>query len=219
MIVDKDKLFIADAFLEKHFDRLVLEWSVGDIKKCCRMREDGSCEDGGAMVGAFSLWVCSIEYLGGLLTGNTKAKGTGDRITKFVGAYLGGYNPAFITELRWSLLHFYSPHHFSLIHEDNILAARKYHLQKVLGTEDQFHLHLGCSVADLEGAAKKFIDDLWGSEEMRMTAFTFYQTHLPLMPMKAISLFLADNLANSNPSIAGIGMVPGSGTVKMNWDK
>lgn len=210
MDIDKNKLLIADAFFKGNLDRLV-EWSVGDIRKCCRMKEDGSCEEGGAMVGAFILWICAIEYLGGLLTGNTEPDGTNNRITEFVSRYLRGYNPAFITELRWSLLHYYSPHYFALMHENNILEARKIHLKKAPATKNQYILHLGCCIVDLEKAANVFKKDFWENEEIRLVAYSFCETHLPIMPIKFVSLFLSDSLINSNPSIVRID-VPVSGT-------
>lgn len=205
METNKDKLFIVDAFFKRNFDRL-LEWSVGDIRKCCRMRKDGSCEEDGAMVGSFILWICSIEYLGGLLSGNTEMKGTSDRITRFIQKYLKGYNPEYLIELRWSLLHYYSPHYFALIHENNLNGMRRYHLQKIPGKSDQYYLHLGCSVFDLEKAVEEFKKDFWNKKDQRIIAYNFYKTHLPIMPINFTSLVLNDSLANSNPSIVRVDM-------------
>lgn len=65
--MDKDKLFIATEFFKARIDQIG-DWCVGDIRRCCRLKKDGTYEPGGALVGAFILWVCALDYLGGLLT-------------------------------------------------------------------------------------------------------------------------------------------------------
>jgi len=70
MKIDKDELVLASAFISTHFERII-DWAVGDIKKCCRMKEDGICEENGALIGAFMLWCCAIDYFGGLFTSYT----------------------------------------------------------------------------------------------------------------------------------------------------
>ncbi len=54
MNINKDDLLLANAFINTHFDRIV-DWAIGDIKRCCRMNNDGTCGNNGALVGAFVL--------------------------------------------------------------------------------------------------------------------------------------------------------------------
>lgn len=65
--MDKDELKFAEALINAHFERII-GWVVGDIKKCCRMRQDGTCDDSGALVGSFILWCYALDYFGYLPT-------------------------------------------------------------------------------------------------------------------------------------------------------
>ena len=114
--VNSQELIFADAFLKKEFDRIV-DWAVGDIKKCCRMKPNGECDDEGALVGAYILWCCAIEFFGGLYTGISKNGGTKDRMKGFLERYMKLYDSDKVYELRWSLLHYYSPHNYLLYNE------------------------------------------------------------------------------------------------------
>ena len=111
MKIKKGELFFAKAYINEHFDRII-EWAVGDIRRCCRMNPDGTCGDKGALVGAFILWTCAIDYFGGLYTGFTSQGATKARFREFIGKYMSRYNAEKIEDLRWSLQHYYSPHHF-----------------------------------------------------------------------------------------------------------
>lgn len=187
MKISKDELIFADELLKKHFNR-IKDWVVGDIKKCCRLKDDGSCDDNGALVGAFILWCCAVDYFGGLLSGTFKEKDSGkerlhdtkERIRQFVVRYLqkyGKYDPIKIYELRWSLLHFYSPMHYMLKYDAN---KRKYHLKK---TNMGCVLHLSSSIEDLERAVADYLTQLWKNPEMRIKAFRYYKKNLMIKPV------------------------------------
>lgn len=179
-IVNQDELLLAEAFLTKEFERIV-DWAVGDIKRCCRLSADGSCAEGGALVGAFILWCCAIEYFGGLYTGNPNDKRTFYRYKEFVTKYMPSYDHNKLYDLRWSLLHYYSPHHFALVHENNIEVGRKYHLAE---TSRGIILHLGCSVFDFEKAVDKYKVDLQKNPELKIKAFKYWKKQLPIMPLE-----------------------------------
>ena len=166
MNITKDELIFANAFLNEHFERYK-KWVIGDIKKSCRLKADGTCEDNGALVGAFILWCCAIEYFGGLLTANSGTGGTKDRITRFTEKYLskyGKYDGDKLEELRWSLIHYYSPHHFVLAHEGNL---GKYHLKK---SNAGCVLHLSTAIKHLEDAVTDYTNDLWKGAPRRAGA-------------------------------------------------
>jgi len=177
---NKDELFFAKAFLKEHFDRIV-DWAVGDIKRCCRMNSDGSCNDNGALVGAFILWCCAIEYFGGLYTGNANNGGTRARYKGFINKYMSRYNYQRIYDLRWSLLHYYSPHHFVLVHENNLELNKNKHLVE---TNRGIYLHLGWSVEDLEDAVSQYKKDLERNSLLKIKAWRYYKKQLPIMPIK-----------------------------------
>ena len=54
MNIKKGELLLAKAYIDEHFDRII-DWAIGDIRRCCRMNPDGTCDDNGALVGAFIL--------------------------------------------------------------------------------------------------------------------------------------------------------------------
>lgn len=204
-------LFFADAFLKEHFDRIV-DWAVGDIKRCCRMNKDGTCNDGGALVGAFILWCCAIEYFGGLYTGNAENGGTKERYKGFMSKYMNRYDHEKVYDLRWSLLHYYSPHHFALMHENNLEASRNIHLTQ---TKQGIILHLGWSINDLENAVNQYKADLNITPELKIKAWRYYKKQLPIMPIKVETL--TPTSLNSSASLTSISA---SGTVsEITWTK
>lgn len=154
-VIDKDELLFADAFLKQEFERIV-NWQVGDVKKCCRMNPDGTCDNNGALVGAFMLWCCAIEYFGGLFIGYPDDGGTRKRIDGFINKYMPRYDSDKVYELRWSLLHYYSPHNYLLYHENSLESNKDKHLSK---EGERIWLHLGWSIKDLEDAVNQYKDD------------------------------------------------------------
>lgn len=178
--LNKDELLFADVFLKEHFDRIV-DWAVGDIKRCCRIKSDGNCDDGGALVGAFMLWCCAIEYFGGLYTGNPNDGGTKARMQDFITKYMPRYDYLKIYDLRWSLLHYYSPHHFALCHENNLEANKNRHLSR---SDKGIILHLGWSVKDLEDGVSQYKQDLESNDLLKMKAWKYYKKQYPIMPIK-----------------------------------
>ncbi len=180
MSIDKEELKKAREFLDEHFSR-IKEWSLGDIKKACRIRTDGTCEDNGALVGAFILWCCAIDYFGGLLTANHNKGGTKrPRYEMFVNKYLsryGKYDYEKLEELRWSLLHFYSPHHFALEHDPKLTM---YHLKK---SNVGCILHLGKSIEDLERAVEDYTNDMNKSPQLQINAWKYWNKHPIIRPL------------------------------------
>ncbi len=210
MQIKKGEIQSANAFIKGHFDRLI-EWQIGDIKKCCRMREDGTCEDDGALVGAFTLWVCAIDYFGGLYTGLATQGGTESRFREFIKKYMPKYDWEKVVELRWSLTHFYSPHFFALYHENNLEQNKNLHLQL---TNRGIRLHLGWAIKDLEDGVNKFYEELKNDNNMKVVVLRYYKEHLPIMPVRAEDLFPQPTF-NSLPSTVAIQSVPASGTVSL----
>lgn len=211
MQIKKGELQQANSFINEHFDRII-DWQIGDIKKCCRMREDGTCDNDGALVGAFTLWVCAIDYFGGLLTGLATQGGTKSRFKSFIEKYLPQYDWEKIEELRWSLTHYYSPHFFMLYHEDNFEQNEKLHLSN---TNRGIRLHLGCAIRDLESAVKKYYSDLKASDNLNVIVLRYYKEHLPIMPIKADEITPSVTF-NSLATLTAIRSVPASGTVSMD---
>ncbi len=188
MNISKDELLFADAFLKEHFERYK-EWVVGDIKKSCRLKEDGTCEDNGALVGAFILWCCAIEYFGGLLTADSGRSGTKARIIRFTEKYLakyGKYDGIKLEELRWSLIHYYSPHHFVLAHEGNL---GKYHLKK---SNAGCVLHLATSIKHLEHAVDDYTKDLWSNPQLRINAWRYWKKQEIIKPLDPAKIRYTD---------------------------
>jgi len=211
---DKGELFFANAYLKKHFDRIV-DWAVGDIKRCSRINPDGTCDNNGALVGAFILWCCAIEYFGGLYTGNADNGGTLKRYREFINKYMPHYDYQKIYDLRWSLLHYYSPHHFALVHENNLEFNKDKHLMK---TNRGIYLHLGWSIKDLELAINNYKKDLESSSELKIKAWRYYKKQLPIMPVEIGELKpISNSLIVTGTSIQPISA---SGTVaESNWFK
>lgn len=173
----KGELKAASNFIEEHLERII-DWSVGDIRRCCRMKEDGTFEEGGALVGAFILWCCAIEYFGGLYTNFTNTGDTQARFRVFIQKYLRQYDWEKVEELRWSLSHYYSPHNYILYHEnDRSLHLRAHNDECIL-------IHLGCAIEDLEKAIKDYKSDLEASDILKVKLWRFYTKQPPIMPIK-----------------------------------
>jgi len=183
--INKDELAFADAFLKQHFDRIV-DWAVGDIKRCCRMNADGTCEDNGALVGAFILWCCAVDYFGGLYTGNFSNRGTKQRISEFIKTYMKKYDCDKVYDLRWSLLHYYSPHHFVLYHENNLKDNKDKHLTT---SNRGIMLHLGWAVKDLDEAVNHYKQDLEKDNTLKLKAWKYYKKQYPIMPIKVEEIY------------------------------
>lgn len=209
--INKDELLFADAFLKQEFDRIV-DWAVGDIKKCCRMNPDGTCDNNGALIGAFILWCCAIEYFGGLFTGNPNNGGAKERIKGFIETYMKRYDSDMVYELRWSLLHYYSPHNFILYHENSLKNNKDKHLSKI---QDRTWLHLGWSIKDLEDAVNQYKKDLESNNSLKIKAWKYYKIRYPIMPLKAEEFKISS--FNSFATGSSIHSSPASGTVDENY--
>lgn len=208
MKIKKGELLYARAFINEHFDRII-DWQIGDIKKCCRMKEDGTCDSNGALVGAFILWVCTIDYFGGLYTGLTTQGATKARFKAFIEKYMSRYDWSKVEELRWSLTHYYSPHFFVLYHENDLEQNKTLHLEN---TNRGIRLHLGWAIKDLEEAVNNYYEDLKKDDNLKVTVWRYYKKHLPLMPIQAETL-IPQRPLNSLPTITAIHSFPSSGTV------
>ncbi|OGM22487.1 hypothetical protein A2865_02635 [Candidatus Woesebacteria bacterium RIFCSPHIGHO2_01_FULL_39_17] len=215
MKINKDELQLAEAFIDEHFSRIV-DWAVGDIKRCCRMNEDGTCDESGALVGAFILWCCAIDYFGGLFTSYTSQGATKARFRSFIKAYMDRYDSEKVIELRWSILHFYSPHFFLLYHENNLEQNKNLHLT---ATQGGIYLHLGWAIKDLEDAVKRYWDDLKVNKTLKIKAWRYYKEYYPIMPIR-IENFMSQRIFNSLPTGAQIQSVNVSWTISQDsWLK
>lgn len=206
MAVDKNELLFAKAFLQEHFGRIT-DWAIGDIQKCCRMNADGSCAEGGALVGAFILWCCAIEYFGGLYTGYTSQGSTKARFKFFIEKYMSRYDPVKVEELRWSLTHYYSPHHFVLYHENNFEENKTKHLVK---TERGILLHLGWAVKDLAEAVENYSAELNTKDSLMIKAWRYYKEQLPIMPFEIENLPIKTHSSTATGAIMKPFLVSGT---------
>lgn len=212
----KGELFFAKAYIDEHFERIV-DWAVGDIRKCCRMREDGTCDNNGALVGAFILWTCAIEYFGGLYTGFTEQGQTKDRYKLFVEKYMSRYDAAKVEDLRWSLTHYYSPHHFILYHENNLEDNKVRHLTP---SPRGIWLHLGWAVKDLEDAVRAYYQDLKADDNLKIKLWRYYKEQLPIMPVKFEEHVSLPTTHASRATGASLQTISASGTVGQDeWFK
>jgi len=207
MTIDKDELLLADAFIAEHFSRII-SWAVGDVKKCCRMSQDGTCDNGGALVGAFILLCCALDYFGGLYTGLTKASETKNRYNSFIRKYMSRYDWEKLYDLRWSLLHYYSPHHFVLYHENSLETNKNLHLSN---SEKGILLHLGWFIKDFEDAVNKYWEELKMDPELKIKAWRYYKQQLPIMPLKVEQVF-SQSAMSAMATITSIQSFPASGT-------
>jgi len=197
MDIKKGELQLAKPFIDEHLDRLI-DWSVGDIRKCCHLNQDGSCDENGSLVGAYILWCCAIEYLGGLYTGLTGAGNTRARFKEFIQKYMPSYDAQKVEDLRWSLSHYYSPHHFVLYHEGNLQKNRDIHLSE---TPRGILLHLGCAIEDLENAADAFRSDVEQDQTLQVKIWRFYKEQLPVMPLEVEKLIASTMASQETGSV------------------
>lgn len=179
MNIKKGELLFAQAYIDQHMNRII-DWSIGDIRRCCRMNEDGTCNEGGALVGAFILWCCAIEYFGGLYTGFTEQNQTKARFQAFIQKYMSRYDWEKVSDLRWSLSHYYSPHHFALFHEGSMDITKSVHLTQ---SKKGILLHLGWAIKDLETAVENYHQELKQSDVLKVKVWRFYKEQLPIMPI------------------------------------
>jgi len=126
------------------------------------------------------------------------------------------YDPEKVIELRWSLLHFYSPHFFLLYHENSLEQNKNIHLTDSKGGT---YLHLGWAVKDLEEGVNKYWGDLKTSDSLKIKAWRYYKEHYPIMPVR-IENYIEQKTFNSLPTGANIQSINASGTVEQNsWFK
>jgi hypothetical protein len=192
--INKGEQLHADAFLKQHFSRLK-EWSIGDIRKSSGLKNNGEFTGNGAYIGSSILWICAIDFFGGLLTGSCEPRGTDRRIKTFVQKYLrkyGHYNPDKLSDLRWSLIHFYTVRHYTL---DETQATRRYHLKKIKNRDGL--LHLGRMIEDLELAVEDYTKDLWSKPELRIRAYRYFRQTNPLMVIDNSELEFLDEDCDS----------------------
>ena len=215
MNINKDELLFAKAYIDEQFDRIV-DWAVGDIRRCCRMNIDGTCDDKGALVGTFILWTCAIEYFGGLYTGFTSPGQTKARFKHFIEKYMSRYDAEKVEDLRWSLSHYYSPHHFVLYHERSLEDNKELHLTQ---TPRGIMLHLGWVVKDLEDAVESYYEDLKSDDNLKVKLWRYYRAQLPIMPVKVETIILPRTFGSLATGTA-IQSIDASGTVGQNeWFK
>ncbi|NMB56387.1 hypothetical protein GYA19_00435 [Candidatus Beckwithbacteria bacterium] len=150
------------------------------------MKANGTCDDNGALVGAFMLWCCAIEYFGGLYTGNPNNNSAIKRFKGFITKYMSKYDYQKVYDLRWSLLHYYSPHHFVLYHQGDLNNNKYKHLSS---SKRGIMLHLGWSVKDLEDGVNKYRRELKKSDELKMKAWEYYKKQYPIMPLKIKEIY------------------------------
>lgn len=173
----KDKLQIAKAYLKKNLLRL-MEWTIGDVKRCSRLRDDGSFSEGGALYGAFILWVCAVDYWGGVYTNFSKPENMNKRFKAFVTDYLRQqnkrYNYVQLYELRNAITHYYTLKYFVLAHEPELNDK---HLRKIKSVGRW--LVLKPAITDLENAILELIEDIKGDDKRIIKAFDFCKEHIP----------------------------------------
>lgn len=181
--MNQAKDIIITAFLKENFPR-IKDWTVGDIRRASRIKKSGKTGRNGSLIGAYMLWCCAVDYFGGLLIGPNSE--TPDRIKAFVNQYLkkyGNYNHEKVYELRWSLLHYYTPRGYSILAQEE--EEISLHLKKTnLGDS----IHLGSAISDLEKAVKDFEEDIKIRPSMRDTAFEYYKKHKVIRPVELFSI-------------------------------
>lgn len=211
---DKDEMIFANAFINAEFGRIV-DWAVGDVKRCCRMNKDGTCNNDGALVGAFILACCAIDYFGGLYTGYATQSATHARFRSFIEKYMSKYDFQKIEDLRWSLIHYYSPHHFVLYHENNLEQNRTLHLSV---TAKGILLHLGWFINDLEEAVNRYWEELRKDDKLKIKAWKYWKEQLPIMPTRVESIINDSNIFQSLATGTSMQSISVSGTVA-DWYK
>jgi len=173
----ENKLKLARPYINDHINRLY-DWSVGDIRRCCRIKADGSFEDEGALYGAFILWVCAIDFWGGVMTNLAEKRDSNQRFKAFVNGYLKKqselYKYSEIYNFRNELTHYYTLMHFSVERDPNFNSK---HLQKLKNGSRL--LVLGPAINDLEASVTNLITDIKNDGDKIVTAFEYFVNHLP----------------------------------------
>ncbi len=208
MKIKKGEIFFAKAFIDKHLARII-DWAVGDIRRCCRMNPDGTCANNGALVGAFILWCCAIDYFGGLYSGFTSKGATKARFQSFIRKYMSRYDANKVEDLRWSLSHYYSPHHFILYHENDLESNRHLHLTP---NDRGIMLHLGWAIKDLENAVNNYHQELKTNDQLKIKAWRYYKEQLPIMPVN-IETLVSKEMSNLLDIDTSQSSITASGTV------
>ncbi len=180
MYIKKNEVNEAEKFIDSEFDRLI-SWLIGDIKRCCRLTEDGTCDTGGALVDAFILWIVAIDFFGGIFTNCVLQGETKRRFKEFVTKYMPQYDYEKLLDLRWSLLHFYTTRHYAFHQNNDIGMCRKVHLSS---SSNGVVLDLSCAISDLENATEKYKADLHNSGELKVRLFRYFKVTNPLVPIK-----------------------------------
>ncbi|MBI4089717.1 MAG: hypothetical protein HY424_03375 [Candidatus Levybacteria bacterium] len=192
MNIDLDELLLAKALLKKESKR-IYDWVVGDVRKCCRLKKDGSYKRGASsLIGSFILWCCAVDYYGGLFMGVKKYTGWDGKITmenystrshikNFTGKYLkkyGDYDANKIYELRNSLIHNYTLAGYQVVEHDPNESKNN-----LKWSNKGYILHLGAALGDLEKAVKNYLKDLKSNDELKIRAFQYYKLNPILKPM------------------------------------
>ncbi len=125
----------------------------------------------------------------------------------FIRTYMNKYDSDKLYDLRWSLVHYYSPHHFVLYHENNLSANIERHLSS---SNRGILLHLGCSIRDLEGAVTRYRKDLESDDSLKMKAWKYYKKQYPIMPIKVEEIFSVNTAGGSFNQLTSLST---SGTV------
>ncbi len=105
-----------------------------------------------------------------------------------------------VEELRWSLIHYYSPHHFVLYHENNLEKNKYIHLSQ---TKSGILLHLGWAVKDIVDAVGKYHEELKTDNKLKIKLWRYYNEQLPIMPVEVKNII-------SQPSVQS--MMTGTST-------
>lgn len=192
-MIDPDELLIAKELLKKESKR-IYGWVIGDLRKCCRLKKDGTYKRGaGSLIGAFILWCCAVDYYGGLFIGVKKYKNwegkvgmenysTRQHIKVFVEKYLkkyGNYDATKVYDLRNSLTHNYTLAGYQVVEHD--LNKKENNLKL---SNKGYVLHLGSCIEDLEKAVRDYLNDLKEKDELKIRAFQYYKLNPILKPMK-----------------------------------
>lgn len=192
-MINKDELIFADIFLKSKSFKIIYDWVIGDIRKCCRIKKDGTYKKGaGSLIGAYILWCCAVDYYGGLFLGVKKYRNwdkkikrenysTRQHIKSFVNKYLkkyDSYDPDKIYRLRNSLTHNYTLDGYTIVEHDP--NKKTYHLKL---TNKGYLLHLGCAIEDLEKAVKDYLKDLKKDSYLKIHAFEYYTLNPILGPL------------------------------------
>lgn len=203
MVVDKDELVIAKALIESEFPR-VYDWVIGDIRKCCRLKEDGSYKKGaGSLIGAFILWCCAVDYYGGLLTGVKKYHNWENKIIRedyssrqrvkiFTEKYLntyGNYDSNRVYDLRNSLVHNYTVKGYEVVEHDP--DKKDSHLKK--DEKGRYWMHLGTAISDLEHAVIDYMKDVENEDVLKINAYEYYIIHPLLKPLNPQEVNFIEN--------------------------